>query len=72
MPLVTTKIFHHSILFLDKAGADATRQLKDIKSFIKDWKSTKNLILVTHQVVISFTSYYKSESLKKIYNPIAY
>jgi len=39
--------------FRQGIGADATRQLKDIKSFIKDWKSTKNLILVTHQVVIS-------------------
>ena len=39
--------------FRQGIGADATRQLKDSKSFIKDWKSTKNLILVTHQVVIS-------------------
>ena len=39
--------------FRQGIGADATRQLKDINSFIKDWKSTKNLILVTHQVVIS-------------------
>jgi phosphohistidine phosphatase SixA len=39
--------------FRQGIGADATRQLQDIKSFIKNWNSSKNLILVTHQVVIS-------------------
>jgi len=39
--------------FREGIGANATRQLQDIKSFIKNWNSSKNLILVTHQVVIS-------------------
>jgi phosphohistidine phosphatase SixA len=40
--------------FREGIGSNATRQLQDIKSFIKNWNSsTKNLILVTHQVVIS-------------------
>jgi phosphohistidine phosphatase SixA len=34
-------------------GADAKRQLAEIKSFVKNWNSTKNLVFVTHQVVIS-------------------
>ena len=29
------------------------RQIKDLKKYIKNWKSNKNLILVTHYVVIS-------------------
>ena len=29
------------------------RQIKEIKDLIKNWKSKKNLILVTHYVVIS-------------------
>ena len=33
--------------------ADANRQLKDIKAFVKNWSSKKNLVFVTHQVVIS-------------------
>jgi hypothetical protein len=39
--------------FRQGIGADAKRQLKEIKNFVKDWNSTKNLVLVTHQVVIS-------------------
>ena len=29
------------------------RQIKDLKNYIKNWSSYKNLVLVTHQVVIS-------------------
>ena len=29
------------------------KQIKDLKNYIKNWKSNKNLILVTHYVVIS-------------------
>lgn len=39
--------------FRQGIGADAKRQLTEIKSFVKSWNSTKNLVFVTHQVVIS-------------------
>ena len=39
--------------FRQGIGADAKRQLAEIKSFVKNWNSTKNLVFVTHQVVIS-------------------
>ena len=39
--------------FRQGIGAGAKRQLVEIKSFVKNWNSTKNLVLVTHQVVIS-------------------
>jgi phosphohistidine phosphatase SixA len=39
--------------FRQGIGADAKRQLKDIQNFVKNWNSKKNLVFVTHQVVIS-------------------
>ena len=39
--------------FREGIEAKAEKQLKEIKSYIKSWSSHKNLILVTHQVVIS-------------------
>jgi phosphohistidine phosphatase SixA len=39
--------------FRQGIGADAKRQLAEIKSFVKSWNSTKNLVFITHQVVIS-------------------
>ena len=39
--------------FRQGIGADAKRQLAEIKGFVKSWNSTKNLVFVTHQVVIS-------------------
>jgi phosphohistidine phosphatase SixA len=39
--------------FRDGINADAKRQLKEIKSFVQNWNSKKNLVFVTHQVVIS-------------------
>ena len=39
--------------FRQGIGADAKRQLAEIKSFVKNWNSTKTLVFVTHQVVIS-------------------
>ena len=39
--------------FRQGIGADAKRQLAEIKSFVKSWNSTQNLVFVTHQVVIS-------------------
>ena len=39
--------------FRQGIGADAKRQLKDIQAFVQNWNSKKNLVFVTHQVVIS-------------------
>jgi phosphohistidine phosphatase SixA len=39
--------------FRQGIGADAKRQLAEIKVFVKNWNSTKNLVFITHQVVIS-------------------
>ena len=39
--------------FRQGIGADAKKQLADIKAFVKNWNSKKNLVFVTHQVVIS-------------------
>ena len=36
-----------------KFAKNEKRQIKDLKKYIKNWKSNKNLILVTHYVVIS-------------------
>ena len=40
--------------FYDKRfAANETKQIKDLKKYIKNWDSDKNLIFVTHYVVIS-------------------
>ena len=36
-----------------KFAKNEKRQINDLKKYIKNWKSNKNLILVTHYVVIS-------------------
>ena len=36
-----------------KFAKNEKRQIKDLKKYIKNWKSNKNLVLVTHYVVIS-------------------
>ena len=39
--------------FSEKFSHNRTKQIKDLKRYIKNWKSDKNLVLVTHYVVIS-------------------
>ncbi|MDC3145810.1 histidine phosphatase family protein, partial [Candidatus Pelagibacter sp.] len=39
--------------FSAKFAKNEKRQINDLKNYIKNWKSNKNLILVTHYVVIS-------------------
>ena len=39
--------------FSAKFAKNEKKQIKDLKNYIKNWKSNKNLILVTHYVVIS-------------------
>ena len=37
----------------EKFAANETRQINDLKKYIKNWDSDKNLVFVTHYVVIS-------------------
>ena len=37
----------------DKFVANETKQINDLKKFIKNWDSDKNLVFITHYVVIS-------------------
>ncbi len=39
--------------FSSKFSQNEDKQIKDLKNFIQNWKSEKNLVLVTHYVVIS-------------------
>ena len=39
--------------FSAKFAKNEKKQIKDLKNYIKNWKSNKNLILVTHYMVIS-------------------
>ena len=39
--------------FSQKFSKNKKKQIKDLKKYIKNWNSEKNLILVTHYVVIS-------------------
>ena len=37
----------------EKFVANEAKQIRDLKNYIKNWKSDKNLVLITHFVVIS-------------------
>ena len=37
----------------EKFAENETKQIKDLKNYIKNWNSDKNLVLVTHYVLIS-------------------
>ena len=37
----------------ERFAANETKQINDLKQYIKNWKSDKNLVFVTHYVVIS-------------------
>ena len=37
----------------ERFSANETKQINDLKQYIKNWKSDKNLVFVTHYVVIS-------------------
>lgn len=39
--------------FSSKFAQNEDKQIKDLKNFIQNWKSEKNLVLVTHYVLIS-------------------
>ena len=56
-----TKSFLNSF-YSSKFLKNKDQQIKDLKSYIKNWKSEKNLILITHYVVISETLNYNSTS----------
>ena len=46
-----TKSFLNSF-FSQKFAHNKAKQIKELKEFIKNWNSNKNLVLVTHFVVI--------------------
>ena len=46
----------------EKFAANETRQINDLKKYIKNWDSDKNLVFVTHYVVISESLNYASSS----------
>ena len=47
-----TKDFLNSF-FSEKFSKNRTKQIKDLKKYIEKWDSSKNLVLVTHYVVIT-------------------
>ena len=56
-----TKIFLNSF-FSSKFKKNKNQQMKDLKKYVKKWKIEKNLVFVTHYVVISETLGYSSSS----------
>ena len=56
-----TKTFLNSF-YSSKFLKNKNQQMKDLKIYIKNWKSKKNLVLVTHYVVISEVLDYNSLS----------
>jgi phosphohistidine phosphatase SixA len=56
-----TKNFLNSF-FSSKFKKNKNQQMKDLKKYVKKWKIEKNLVFVTHYVVISETLGYSSTS----------
>ena len=48
--------------FSEKFSNNRTKQMRDLKRYIKKWKGDKNLVLITHYVVISEALKYASSS----------
>ena len=56
-----TKNFLNSF-FSEKFAGNRKQQIKDLKNYINNWNSDKNLVLVTHYVVINEILNYTSQS----------
>ncbi len=56
-----TKNFLNSF-FSPQFSSNKNQQIKDLKKYIKNWQSDKNLVLVTHYVLISEILNYTSSS----------
>ena len=56
-----TKNFLNSF-FSQKFSKNRSKQIKDLKKFIKKWDKNKNLVLVTHYVLISEVLNYAPQS----------
>ena len=56
-----TKNFLNSF-FSSKFSKNKDQQIKDLKEYVREWPSEKNLVLVTHYVVISEALDYSSDS----------
>ena len=48
--------------FSERFSKNRVKQMKDLKRYIKKWKGDKNLVIVTHYVVISEALNYSSNS----------
>ena len=56
-----TKNFLNSF-YSAKFAKNKNKQMSDLKKYVKEWKGSKNLVLVTHYVVIYETLDYSSSS----------
>ena len=56
-----TKIFLNSF-FSSKFANNKNQQIRDLKEYIKNWESDKNLVLVTHYVLITEVLNYSPSS----------
>jgi len=56
-----TKNFLNSF-FSAQFASNKNQQIRDLKKYVKNWKSDKNLVLVTHYVLISEILNYTSSS----------
>ena len=56
-----TKNFLNSF-FSSKFSKNKDQQIKDLKKYVREWPSEKNLVLVTHYVVITETLGYAPSS----------
>ena len=56
-----TKNFLNSF-FSAQFASNKNQQIRDLKKYIKNWQSDKNLVLVTHYVLISEILNYTSSS----------
>ena len=62
-----TKNFLNSF-FSSKFASNKNQQISDLKDYIKNWDSDKNLVLVTHYVVINEILNYPSKSGEIIFS----
>ena len=42
----------HTRLFSEKFSKNKTKQIKELKEYVNEWNSSKNLVLITHYVTI--------------------
>ena len=50
---ICSKEYNLNSFYDERFAKNETRQINDLKKYIKNWNSDKNLVFVTHYVVIS-------------------